>query len=113
MFRIFRVVKWSKHVVKCGQNQEKATRKIPIASASKPRLFLCLIVTLDRNLFKSFLDLIRLFFRFMLAKNYAALNKEKRREISCPHLIFLPLTAFSLDGAISQQSHTWQKFILP
>ena len=43
MFRIFRVVKWSKHVVKHGHNQEKVTRKIPIASAHQPRLFfLCL-----------------------------------------------------------------------
>jgi len=41
---------WS-NVVK---NQKKITRKIPIASASKPRLFLCHIVTLFRKLIKSF-----------------------------------------------------------
>ena len=42
-----------KNVVKCGYNQEKVTRKIPIASAHQPRLFLCYIVTLIQKLFKS------------------------------------------------------------
>ena len=76
MFRIFRLVKWSKHVVKCGQNRENITRKISIASALQPRLFLCLIVTLIRKLFKLFWDLIRLFSTTRWLKNYATLNKE-------------------------------------
>ena len=72
MFRIFRVVKWSKHVVKCGQNQKKITRKIPIASARQPRLFLCHIVTLIREIFKSFETI----FSHIYGKKCTALNKE-------------------------------------
>ena len=40
--------------------------------------FICHIVTLIRKLFKSFWDLIWLFFTSRMAKNYTALNKEKQ-----------------------------------
>ena len=133
MFRMFRFTKWSKHVVKCGQKQEKVMHKIPIASARQPRLFLCHIVTLIRKLIKSFPRLFSIFFIPITAKIFTALNKEKprlkpyhpdqnlrstkqRKTEKCLthlHLIFLPLAAFSLDGALKQRSHAWQKFILP